>query len=284
MRQLLQSVVVGAYRALFPGAPGNSLHLMLLLVERDRPPELVSEPRARSVMVLAPHMDDEVLGCGGTLAKLVRSGAEALVVYLTDGSRGDASLNAARLGAGERRRAEAALSEVRRRESVSATEALGIKNRVFLEFPDGRLRPTVEVVRRVRDLLAKHQPDQVYLPFVLDLHEDHRQTNAIFHEAALGLPAGWRDRLLCVGYEVWSPLPANRVVDVSDVMDRKLEAVGAFRSQLAQVDYARCVEGLNAYRSLVMMRGRGYAEAFHACSFAGYSELYQRLADRTPAP
>ena len=103
MKKLMRKVVRAAHERLAGEFVGNSLGLSLLLTETYRQPRLVDVPEGRRILVLAPHMDDEILGCGGTLRKHVRAGAGVTAVFMTDGRRGDPELNAARLPEAERR-------------------------------------------------------------------------------------------------------------------------------------------------------------------------------------
>ncbi|MGH8473362.1 MAG: PIG-L deacetylase family protein, partial [Gammaproteobacteria bacterium] len=152
-----------------------------------------------------------------------------------------------------------------------------VHRRVFLDAPDGALKPTPELVAAVSALLCEAQPDVLYLPFVMDLHEDHWQTNRLVDAAVAALPPALRDSLRLRGYEVWTPLVANRLADVTEVMDGKLEALAAYESQLEDTGYVHCVGGLNAYRCLGLARRRGYAEAFFECRVREYAELMARL-------
>ena len=99
---------------------------------------LVWEPGAESVMVLAPHMDDETIGCGGTLARHVRAGASVKVVFLTDGRHGGGSqLRALRGNA--RHAGEMELVATRKAEARQALGILGVQGMLFLDVEDGTL-------------------------------------------------------------------------------------------------------------------------------------------------
>jgi len=70
----------------------NALHTWLVLEVRDRQPEPIEAFDEARVLVIAPHSDDEVIGCGGVIARHVRSGSTVHIVYMTDGRWGDATL------------------------------------------------------------------------------------------------------------------------------------------------------------------------------------------------
>lgn len=230
----------------------------------------VHAPRAidrwpeRAVLVLAPHMDDETIGCGGVVLLHKRAGARVTVGWLTDGRQGSAALAGLR-GAG-RRAAEEALAATRRREALAAAAALGVDDHFFRDEPDGGLhcRPALanQLAAQLTTWLQAPGPHVLYLPFPTDPHADHRATAQLACAALLRLPHALVADLRLRAYEISSPVPANRVADIGAVQAGKERALACHVSQLHDVDYQRCVAGLNAWRSLALGDGRGYAEAF----------------------
>lgn len=231
---------------------------------------LVWEPAAETVLVLAPHMDDEVIGCGGTLAKHVARGASVTVTFLTDGAAGGSLAAAAEPPAGGE--PQGSLSAVRRQEAERALSVLGVRRSEFLDGEDGGLKSTPELAGKLRDILASDRFDLVYLPFFLEEHPDHRAASQILLDATRGIDA----RLQCLGYEVWTPLFPNCLVNIDETMKVKREALDAYRSQLAEADYAHTQFGLNAYRSAAFLGGTcRYAEAFCALSLDQYRQVHE---------
>jgi LmbE family N-acetylglucosaminyl deacetylase len=248
------------------------------LRRREREPVVCAPPRSARVLVLSPHMDDETFGCGGTLALAVEAGCEVSVVFLTDGARGYDPRLVAGWPRADIERHEARLVGVRQAEARAAGAVLGLGEPVFLGLPDGRAAEARDAGARLADVIRRLIPDIVFLPFLSDPHPDHAATNRIFVEACArgALPRG----ATCWGYEVWSPLVANTLVDIGAAMARKREAMQAYRSQSRDVDYPRVVEGLNAYRSLAAGCSRGYAEAFYVARSARYCELFESVFGR----
>jgi LmbE family N-acetylglucosaminyl deacetylase len=242
----------------------SGLRLEIEMLRRPATPAMVEPPATPTVVVLAPHMDDEVFGCGGTIARCATTGVSVRVIYLTDGGKGYAGPVA-----------PAGLHETRKDEARRAGKILGLGEPVFLDFPDGALAATSTAVSRLAEALADAQPGAVYLPFMADLHPDHVATNTVFVAAAS--LAGLRRHLPCWGYEVWTPIVANTVVDVTETFDLKRAAMEAFESQGHDYAYPRAIEGLNTYRSLLRGRGRGYAEAFYVADLALYRALYETV-------
>ncbi len=263
-------------RLLYPAASRQALRAYSLYSRYGALPRLDAEVPGGNILVLAPHMDDEVFGCGGTLVKHIRAGARVTVVYMTDGRKGNPSIYGKSLGAKDLREAEEDLVTRRKREAEDAASLLGVQELVFLEFPDGALPCSQEAVKKLESVLLRVKPDRVYLPSLLDHHADHWHTNCVFREA-LSTVGGRLSRLSCWGYEIWPPLYANRIVDISDVAETKMRAIHFFETQLRNVDYARVIMSLNAYRSFFHGRAQGHAEAFFSCGVDDYIALFKRV-------
>lgn len=223
---------------------------------------VVGTPGFHRVLVLAPHPDDEAVGCGGLMALLADAGAEVDVVFATDGeaTRGAPS-------------APAATAASRRREAEAACRTLGARPPRFLGLSDGALGSHLdELARSVRAVAGELSPDAVLVPWFGDGHDDHRAMSEAVARAGLA------DDVEVWAYETWTPLPANRVVDVSRVIARKERAIAAHETAHLAFDVGAML-GLNRYRSLHGLMGRGWAEAYLAASPSAYADL---LRDHTP--
>jgi len=203
-----------------------------------------------NVLVIAPHPDDETIGCGGALCLHARRGDHITVVYLTSGE----------LGLKHLPRQAAWL--LREREAARAAKILGVARLFFLRLADWFVGDAVEKgAAKLRPILKRAKPDLIYLPHEMDWHPDHK--------AALPLVrAALKDtRILTPGlraYEVWTPLTAHdQMEDISAVMPRKLRALRAHKSQLQEFDYVRAVSGLNQFRGALAAR-RPFAEVFQS--------------------
>ena len=201
-----------------------------------------------NVLVIAPHPDDETIGCGGTICLHGQRGDRTVVACLTSGELGLKRL------AREQARA------VREKEARAAAKILGVAEVHFLRQPDWMLGDHLEATATaLRPVLELEQPQIVYLPHEADGHPDHRSAWAILRLAMKSIAeAGWELR----AYEIWTPLPAHdRVEDITRVMPRKLRALRAHASQLDGFNYERAVRGLNAFRGELEAKCR-YAEVF----------------------
>lgn len=209
-------------------------------------PALLTPIEHGTVLVFAPHPDDETLGCGGTLALLRQKQCTIKVVFVTDGA-----------GAGS---LDADAPAIRRKEAISALTILGIDDIEFLDEPDGDFRNSTRFENKVRDLLEQFQPDWLFVPSVLDYHRDH----VAIGQAVLSCWQEWKTTVRAFIYEIWCPLPATHVIDIGSVIDIKKRAISCYALPLAHCDYLSASIGLASYRGLYLPGKRecNYAEAF----------------------
>jgi len=273
-----------------------------------QPPSETSSIGAERVLVLAPHYDDEVLGCGGLLTGLARRAGRSresttvTVLFLTDGAGTAAE--------GEDPREHAA---VRRREAEAALAVLGLGPPVgesrHLDLPDGALDQNLgALTAALRDALVEIRPDLVLVPSPLEVSSDHRAAFAGLHaaltstgrqidltppgrqgapeaEASDGggpsrasdqaLDEAVRDATILV-YEVNHPAYPDLLIDVSEHLDRLREAMACYASQQSLHDYLAAGLGLRAFRTLSLPAGVTGAEGYRRLRPADF-------ATRSPA-
>ncbi len=214
-----------------------------LLVEPERHPLHPSGMVATfgATVVVAPHPDDESLGCGGLLALLATFGNSAHVIVMTDGARSHPNSHSY---PGTR------LAAVREREMLDALSALGLPSAAahFLRYPDCGLpvagTPAFEeAAQRLRELLVRLAPETLLVPWRRDPHCDHEATWNLLRAAAADLSA----RPRCLEYPVWAWTRAETEVapradegrawrlDISSVRARKSQAIASHRSQTGQL-------------------------------------------------
>ncbi|MEM7203019.1 MAG: PIG-L deacetylase family protein [Planctomycetota bacterium] len=214
-------------------------------------PEIRRAPDRGRVLCFAPHPDDEAAGPGGTLLLHRRQGDPVRIVLATDGIAGDP----------DGKYDAATYAERRRNESREGMRLLDCEDFVFWGFPDSCVITDGDldyVAQRCQAELDTFRPDVVYLPWEGEGNSDHR---AVYAGVVRGLRrAGFAGTVL--GYEIWNAMIPDVIVDITAVVDDKRAAMARYESQLAYVDYLHPVFGLNAHRSLLFNKGRGYGEAF----------------------
>ncbi|MCC0064928.1 MAG: PIG-L family deacetylase [Defluviimonas sp.] len=278
-KDLLRRGLSFAYRRLAPAGTRNLISTSLLLTGRDEIPRAITDFATGPVLIVAPHFDDEICGCGGVMGLHATAGQTITVVFVTDGAAGDPSLRGATMPADELKQARARLTVLRESESRAACAEYGISDLRMLNGPDGALAPTNDLVEAMGAVLDDVRPAIVYHPSLLDAHSDHWNSNLILAGALKARPA-LSGALRLRGYEVWTPAIPNRFANIDAEVDRKQRAFAHFVSQNATVDYPRAIGGLNAYRSIYMQGGQGQAEAFQELSVAAFDLLISAILAR----
>jgi LmbE family N-acetylglucosaminyl deacetylase len=275
----LRFVLKRTYLGLVPKGTRNAISAQLMLVEKTRAPKQLTSFDAGPVLIIAPHFDDEIAGCGGVMALHHKAGAKVSVLFTTDGCRGDPTLRDSGLSGDALRARETALTKLRKAESVAACAQVGIDDLQFLDGPDGSLSATPDLVTRLADVLTELKPQIIYHPSLLDAHSDHWATNLILDAA---LKQSGHSAVLR-GYEVWTPAAVNLIADITQVQDIKSRAFACFPSQNATINYPRALAGLNSYRAIYFQGGAGFAEAFQELDPARFTTLIEAINARDDA-
>lgn len=236
-------------------------------------------PEAERVLVLAPHADDETIGCGGVIKKYSKAGKFVEVVILTDGRLGDPEIRAMRAG-NHRDEREAALVALRKKEAQAAADLLGVSKLTFLDAADGQLSAfDTTFLDALSQRFEDTRPDIVFVPFFLDAHPDHFAANVCLD--AVSQKLALHKNMLCAAYEIWSPVvAANTLINISDQATSKWQAIAVYQSQLKDVDYMNGIQGLNRYRAVTGLLPNGaYAEAFFIALLSDYLDYYRQYVD-----
>ena len=216
------------------------------------PLRLRSPERAR-LLVVAPHMDDDVIGPGGTLALHRQKGSSVSVVFCAAGATPEQD-------------------RTRKAEARAAAEFMGFERVDWLDFPEGALSPNEAALSaKLEELVTELSPEQIFCPYVADHHRDHSAV-ALALAAALER-SRWRGEVW--SYEVWSPLWPNVAVDISSVVDTKRKAIELYTSQVAGLHYTEGTLGLNRYRALRVYVD--YAEVFFVADASEFITLSREM-------
>lgn len=226
---------------------GISLSLISThLPETEIVPYNVSKPLGERILVLAPHPDDETLGCGGSIKILSNAGKAIKVIFLTRGEEADPAVKDKEMYA-----------SMREEEALNAMKILEISDYEFLRFPDRNLYAQID---KAKDAIVKivedFRPDILYSPSMIELNPDHRATADI----AMDLLKIFGVRIAF--YEIVTPLRPNILVDITGSFRSKRKAIKAYRSQLKITDYQRLISSMNIYRTFTLSNRIRYAEAF----------------------
>lgn len=218
---------------------------------------------SKKILIIAAHPDDEVLGCFGTVARLIQEGYEAYTLILGEG----------KTSRDEERQVENKKDEIAvlNNEILNANNAIGIK-KVFVEsFPDNRfdsvdLLDIIKVISKVKDEV---NPDIIFTHYEHDLNIDHQIT----YKAVVTATRPMQDE--CVkeiySFEIlssteWSypiSFSPDTYYDISDTLDVKVKAMREYTSELCEFPHPRSLEGIELNAKHQGMRvGKKAVEAF----------------------
>jgi len=219
---------------------------------------------AKKVLIVAAHPDDEILGCGGTMARLIDMGAHLHVAFLADG------VLSREVGQTEQRER----IRLRRDASIKACALLGVGSVSFGEFPDNQMDTvsTLSVARAIETLICKHQPDTVLTHHMGDLNIDHQKVAAGVTIACR--PQKGHPVKTILSFEVpssteWQladyphPFVPAVYIDITEFTEMKAAALRAYQEEMRPWPHPRSFDGvlhLQSWRGATV--GVEAAEAF----------------------
>jgi LmbE family N-acetylglucosaminyl deacetylase len=230
-----------ALRGTARGSPLENRRFLATALDHQRSAELLAGipgarqlAPARRIALIAPHFDDDVIQAGGAIAAARAVGAEVRVIWLTDGAQG---IHGAAPGVAAR---------VRKEEARAAMHALDVGDLHFLDAPETRLRVRGPWTGRLRALLEEFAPERTHVVWWADNHVDHYECNRVLRAAWPRVLGG--ASIAATG--TWAPIPAGAAFPLTPAQRaRKDAALGAYVSQLHEVDYLRMERGLTHWQA-----------------------------------
>ena len=178
------------------------------------------------ILAIGAHPDDVELGCGGTIAKMISEGKTVAIIDLTKGELGTRGTD-----------------KTRKQEAADAAKILGISARENLEMKDGFLQNSEEYQMRIVKMIRKYRPEIVLANATDDLHPDHAKAAKLVSDACFlsGLKKietaldgknqeFWRPKHV-FHFIQWKEIEPDFVIDISDFMEKKIEACMAYKTQ-----------------------------------------------------
>ena len=227
-----------------------------------------------SVLIISPHPDDEIIGCGGSLIRMLENGAKVTVLQLTDGSNTVALRNCT----------PDVRKKVRLREAEVVAKELGLRELIMWKEADGHIKCTSENVIRLARILDRLRPSSIFVPFVNDTHRDHVIATEILRKALESSAVDLHGAKV-LSYEVWSLLPPNCFRVIDGVFDKKTKLLMKYRTGMKASDYVHYCESLASYHSYTLLGRKGFVEVFLALEGKTYLKLPpSRLIRRRSSP
>lgn len=212
----------------------------------------------KRVLVFSPHPDDDLIGCGGSIAKHIKQENQVTIVYMTSGD------------AGSLKYSKEELTKIREEETEEAAKIFGLNDLIFLRNPDGYVEYNKDNLVKIISVIREKKPNLIYIPHENDSHKDHAKTHELVTEAIDRASGPWFqeckgkpwsvETVLC--YEVWTPLQeVSYVENITDFIELKIKALEQHKSQIQDIRYDEAVKGLNKYRGVMTGKGK-YCECF----------------------
>jgi LmbE family N-acetylglucosaminyl deacetylase len=196
-----------------------------------------------NILAIGSHPDDIEFGCGGSLIKYTRKGHRLFLLVMTGGGQG-------------------APSETRMAEQLASKEVLGASEIIWGGCEDTHLRVDIGLIRKIESAIAAVNPEFIFCHFPDDTHQDHRH----LAQAIMSATRYIRNVLFFEGPTTQNFNP-QVYIDISDTLDRKIDALQAHRSQVMKtnIENLSIVEMARSFANFRGTQGRvKYAEAFHA--------------------
>ena len=219
---------------------------------------MLFETKNLTVLFFGTHPDDIEIGAGGTALLLSEKGNKLHYAIFTSGEEGanDTSKDS--------------LVKIREKEALDAASFVGAQDVHFFRYPDGLTGFTKDMKVEVIQFLKRIKPDIIFTHSSNDQNPDHQVCAKLVRDALAASQGPWYPETekfevspkLVLGYEVWTPTQSPQTsVDIASVLDKKMQLVSLFKSQVKDIQYDKAVEGLAHYRSLLNKHNRP-CEAF----------------------
>lgn len=220
----------------------------------------------KTILVVAAHPDDEILGVGGTVAKHNAMGGKVYALILGEGqtSRGESRQDIAR-----------EVVEELHKDTQDSAKKIGYEQVFFMDFPDNRFDQVdlLDIVKKVEKCIRELQPEIIYTHYSGDLNIDHQCTARAVLTATRPIGTYPVKEIYAFetlsstewnfDYSVHSGFSPNVYTDISNYYEKKEKAMSCYKSELCEFPHPRSLEGM---KTLARMRGmtigKEYAEAF----------------------
>jgi hypothetical protein len=209
----------------------------------------VEVPISSEILVIAPHPDDEVFGCGGAILNMVDSGCSVSIIYVTTGS--------------------VKYKESIKKEALCVTKDINC-NAIFLDNNPSKI--PLSAAKDIQNIVNKLEPKYIFTPFFLDDNDDHKRINELL------LPLGAiKSNIVVWAYQVYSILPLNAVVDITNIIEKKMSLCGQYKHVSGNRDWPHYVKGLNAVMSRFIPGKKSlYGESFFIANLDDYIDLVDK--------
>ncbi|MGV4413940.1 PIG-L deacetylase family protein [Chryseobacterium sp. T1] len=213
----------------------------------------ITSAEYQKILIIAPHADDEVIGCGAAIEHFARKGAHITVLIVTQESSRSIA------------KSYDYVPQQRVEESYEAQSVLGYDELIYFNFPELMLRRDGHLQKcfclELVELILKYQPDSIFIPNKAEMHPDHQIIGKLAEEV---ISEGLNNRSFqqleaTVVYEIWGPVMMNSFLEITDTAyTKKITGIQCYKSQLSSVDYEKIIEFIGVSRGKDLMNVRSH--------------------------
>lgn len=221
------------------------------------------------VLVLAPHPDDEVIGCGGSLDILNNKGSEIQIIYITNGVP-------KKIDNFEKE------TLIRKQEAVELNKKENFLSPIFFDLETRKVQyNSVTKANNLKLIIKNFKPELIFVPFIIDRADDHVYTNKLLYEVLKDL---FFKECKIFSYQVSNFINLNCYINITDVFEKKIKMMQCYKSVLHQTNYINLFKGLNLYNSFFVKKHNQdkeeFFEVFLKQSVRDYVQICEHFFDK----
>ncbi|MBR9678774.1 MAG: PIG-L family deacetylase [Nanoarchaeota archaeon] len=218
-----------------------------------------SKIKNKKILVVAPHPDDEIFGCGGTIKKLSKQN-HITCIYMTSGGP-------------TLQKMEYPSPEIIEKEALKASEIIGINKTIFVKLENSKItfkKNDKKTMKKINKIIIEIKPNIIILPAFLENHLDHSATTQLIINSYLENYEAWF-------YGVHTPISLpTHIIDITKQINVKMNALQAYKKTLLKDPMPKAIISLNNYYGLTKI-GKGWAEPFIIMNSTRARELIKRI-------
>ena len=218
------------------------------------------------VLVLAPHPDDEVIGCGGSMELLKKNDSSIQVVYLSNGIPD---------------KGEEIKKQIlkRKQEAIELNQYKKFNTPVFFDLETRKIEFNyTEKINELKKIISQIKPNLIFVPFVVDRVNDHQFANKLLYNSLKDITY---ENCFIYSYQVSNFIKLNSYVDITNVFSDKIEMMRFYKSVLEKTNYINLFKGLNLYNSFFVknrnLKEEKYYEVFLKQKIKDYLKICELI-------
>ena len=217
-------------------------------------PKKILIKKKKKILVISPHPDDEVIGCGGTLLKYDCLNSEIIIVYITNGTNNQSK------------------QKNRKSEAKRLCKKMNWEH-IFLDF---ELKSKTWNYLKLKQAIDKVNPEIIFIPSLFDDNIEHKNANFLLNDSIKN-----SSKFSIWSYQVYSSHITNTVIDITDQIKKKAELINIYKSQSKIRDWVHFSQGLNAWNSrLIGTRGKKiWVETFMVFDSKSYKSYIHKFTN-----